>query len=477
MRARLLLAPVLLAGCGIETLFVNAGHDPYERPASKVMGTAPEEIPPEQMAILDGEGLELEPFLFEKQGTAFEMRLPSSRYAMLRMRARSGNMELRAIVPAVNEESEIAGIDLDARNMTETLIVEARLSADGTSLDRVTPEAYLGTRNLIRAGLDTPGSDTQRLLQMVERFITMKYDPALSISDPQFFRVPEFCRTTDVEPPCPGTPLEGTDYVRRTSAIEPGFIARNPFDYAGDGVVRNDSIPFDTLLARVAESYRPAGCPDPERIRVVFTVDFNEGAKNGNCGTSDRFKWATDRPGKSMYFVGWIYDGSAGLPPSDINDPQWGILLGSSTPNVIPMYDDGTNGDETAGDGIWSIYFDLPKSQPGRVFRMGYKYTWGTQGAVWSGSEEWPGNSRILEVVDDNGDDFVYRRDVFGDEATNKDKSNLNLRGTGSIDWTTDLHMCGVPESHENEYDNASCMCGSVLTPDWIGPLTVTCTQ
>jgi hypothetical protein len=71
----------------------------------------------------------------------------------------------------------------------------------------------------------------------------------------------------------------------------------------------------------------------------------------------------------------------------------------------------------------------------------------------------------------------VYRHDVFGDEATNKDKSNLNLTGRGTIDWTTDLHSCGTPESHENEFDNNACTCGSVLTPDWIGPLTVTCTQ
>jgi hypothetical protein len=468
---------LLLAGCGIEGLLLNSGHDAYERPASKVIGTAPEQIPAEQIAIIDGAGTELEPFQFERQGAGFEMRLPSSRYAMLRVRARSGNLELRALVPAVNEESEIAGVDLDARNMTETLIVEARLSADGSSLGRVTPDAYLGTRMLIRAGLDMVGSETHQLLLMVERFIAMKYDPSISVMEPQFFNVPVFCRTTDVEPPCEGTPLEGTDWVRRTSPIDPGFIARNPFDYAGDGLNRNDSEAFDGLLARVAQSYRPAGCPDPERIRVVFTVDFNEGAKNGNCGNINRFKWATDRPGKSMFFVGWIYDGSAGLQPSDISDPQYAMLMGSSTPNVIPMYDDGTNGDETAGDNIWSIYFDLPRAQPGRVFRMGYKYTWGTQGAVWSGSEEWPGNSRILEVVDDNGDDFVYRHDVFGDEATNKDKSNLSNRGTGSIDWTTDLHGCGTPESHENEFDNNSCMCGSVLTPDWIGPLTVTCTQ
>ncbi len=288
-----------------------------------------------------------------------------------------------------------------------------------------------------------------------------KFDPLQSASQPSFFNVPRF----------------DDKYAVKDSAIDSGFIALNPFDYAGDGRPHHDSEAFDTKLAEVAKLYRPLGCPDPDHIRVVFTVDFNEGGKSGNCGTINRFTWAKDKPGKSMFFVGWIYDGSAGLPASDITDPTVAKAMGSSTPNTIPMYDDGTNGDKTAGDNIWTITFDVPRSSAGHVLRIGYKFTWGTAGAQWSGSEEWPGNSRILEVVDDNADNFVYRHDVFGDEATNKDKSNLSLNGTGSITWTTDLHNCGTPESHENKYDNNSCKCGDVITPKWIGPLTVTCTK
>jgi hypothetical protein len=78
-------------------------------------------------------------------------------------------------------------------------------------------------------------------------------------------------------------------------------------------------------------------------------------------------------------------------------------------------------------------------------------------------------------VVDDNGDDFVYRRDSFGDESTNKDKANSL---GGSISWTSDLQDCGTPTTHENLYNNATCDCDeAVPTPDWLGPLTVRCTQ
>lgn len=461
-----------LGGCGIENIFNNAGHDQDDRPASKITGAVPADVTLDKLSLIDGDGNVVVPFQSTLVDGQFEMRLPSSKYAMLRLKTDIGNIELRSIAPGVNEESAIGGVDIDNRNMTETLITEARLSADGDTFKKVTPDAYQGTRELIRAGLDNPGP-TQDLLNMVNAFMT-RYDPESSQPDPSFFVRPVFCRPA-IDETCTGVPILG-DYVVKTSAIDPSYILRNPLDFVGDGRARIYSDDFDKKLAEVAMLYRPAGCPDPDRIRVVFTVDFNDGAKDGNCNTTNRFKWATDKPGKSMFFVGWIYDGSAGLDPSDVQDPNVAKLLGSSTPNTVPMYDDGTNGDQTAGDNIWSVTFDLPRGNPpDTVLRIGYKYTWGTAGSPWTGTEEWPGNSRILEVVDDNGDDFVYRHDVFGDEATDKDKSNAGSKST--LDWDTDMHGCGTPETHENKYDNNSCTCGSVLTPKWLGPLTVTCTQ
>lgn len=80
-------------------------------------------------------------------------------------------------------------------------------------------------------------------------------------------------------------------------------------------------------------------------------------------------------------------------------------------------------------------------------------------------------------MVDDNADHIVYRRDVFGDEATNKDCSNLNLYGSGSITWTTDLHGCG-PETHESRYDYATgkCLANYPAPPKPVGPVNVACT-
>jgi hypothetical protein len=454
---------VALAGCGLENLFSNETRNDYPRPTSAISGKAAWNAAAAAVySAVDGDFNPVPPFQtsYDAATSTYQMNLPSSKYTWLIAQGRSGNMLLSSIVPQIGVETVLRGVDLDARSTTETMIVAARLSADGLKFKQLTPGVYLGTRAAIQAAMDVPGP-TQDLLKMVQRLMAA-FDKDLTGGDPAFFQFPAYDK----------------NYLLKSSAIAPGYLGRHPNDYTGTNIQEVDSVKFDAQLAKVAKaSPSPAGCPDPTKIRLVFTVDFNSGTLNGNCGNIDRLKWAVDKPGKQMFFVGWIH------LDSQVQDPAINNMLGSSTPNTIPMYDDGTNGDEKAGDNIWTLVFDVPRT-PGKILRVGYKYTWGTQGAQWSGSEEWPGNSRILEVVDDNGDNIVWRRDVFGDEATNKDKSNLNLSGNGSITWTTDLHGCGTPETHENQYDNSAaahphnqCTCLPVATPKAVGPINRACTS
>ena len=457
------LSALALAGCGLEELFANQLHDDYPRPASAVSGAATwSGAEKAKFAAVDGDLNPIAPFLtsYDATTSTYQMNLPSSKYTWVIAQGRSGNMLLSNIVPVLGQETVLTGVDLNARRTTETLIVAARLGADGLKFKQLTPSVYLGTRAAIQAGMDVPGP-TQDLLHMVER-IMAKFDKDLTGGDPAFFNIPVYDK----------------DYKVKTSAIMPGYLARHPVDYAGSGL-EVDSLKFDAQVAQAAKiSPSPAGCPDPTRVRLIFSVDFNSGTLDGNCSNLDRFKWAKDAPGKSMFFVGFIH------VDSEVQDPAINSILGASTPNTIKMYDDGTNGDEKAGDNIWTVAFDVPRN-PNKVLRVGYKYTWGTQGAQWSGSEEWPGNSRLLEVIDDNGDSIVWRRDVFGDEATNKDKSNLysGPGGNGVVTFTTDQHGCGTPESHENKYDNSAaahdhnqCKCLPVPTPKAIGPINRACT-
>lgn len=483
MKTRTLIGSVCLlalAGCGLEGFIPNAKHRQYDRPASTIRGRVPWATAdaPLKLAVIDGAGVELAPFWISLENGRYEIRLPSARYSMLRVRAEAGNLVARAIVPYVGEESAVEGVDLDARGITEDLIVEASLSAQATGLGLVTPAAFAGdprlhtgARSLIRDAFDatsatTVQAATQALLHMVERILA-KTDVYSGVLDPTFFREPQYL----------------SSFAVTTSALDGPVLFQPPavpFDYDGVTGVETSADKFDRKLAEVASYPRfdPTGCVDPRHVRAVFSVDFNAGALNGNCGAIDRFKWAKDAPGKRMYFVGWIHKESA------VQDPAINTLVGASTPNQIPMYDDGTNGDEVAGDNIWTISFDLPYD-PARPLRLGYKYTWGFRGALWNGSEEWPGNSRIIEIRDLNGDGFVTRRDVFGDEATNKDNANLNLTGPGVISWDTVILGAAagctwggvpIPEAREMPATlHSACTCTSWPTPHSIGPLKVAC--
>lgn len=475
------LSLVLLAGCGLENMFSNSFHDDYDRPASKIRGKAAwAGAKISQISVTDSAGNPLTPFLSSLVNGVYELRLPSTKYNMLVVHASAGNVMLRAIVPSIGEESVADNVDLDAVNMTETLLVEAKLAHDGDSLTKVTGSAYVGTRNLIRGDILSSGP-TNTFYKMVVAFLG-QYN---RFGTAQLFFV---------------TPEVDSSYAVKTSPIDPSFFVQNPFDYTGSGTGETSSARFDAAMVAAAKLYRPPGCPDPAHVRVVFTADFNDGALSGNCQKVNKFLWATNKPGKQMYFVGWTFtQDSCGNDASEVQDAAIDTALGNAAPNNIPMYDDGTNGDEVAGDGIWTVAFNLPYDT-GKKLRIGYKYTWGFRGAVWTGSEEWPGNSRILEVVDDGpfkpdpvtgaltSDHIVYRRDVFGDEATNKDCSNgsFHVPPTGGIDWKTDLHGCGSPDSHESTYDNATCKCKDFgpnhsdpypAPPPAVVPLNVACSS
>jgi len=73
--------------------------------------------------------------------------------------------------------------------------------------------------------------------------------------------------------------------------------------------------------------------------------------------------------------------------------------LGEWVPNKIRMYDDGSNGDEKAGDNVWTISIRVPAGT-----QLEYKFT--NSGAVgsWDPGEEFPGLHRTLQVEKNPGE-------------------------------------------------------------------------
>jgi len=225
---------------------------------------------------------------------------------------------------------------------------------------------------------------------------------------------------------------------------------------------------FEEALAGAIEGFEFETCFSDKKIRAVFILDFSGQDKDGNCQTIDRFKWASDLPGKKVYFTGGVHKETAicggektshCLAKEDLDETNQ--KLGYWIPNRVEMFDDGTHGDFKAGDGLFTVVFDLPyipaaTSPDKKGLRIGYKYTYGFPSQGWTESEEWPGNQRILEIEDVTGDHIVVRYDLFGDETSNKDKANLLSPvngGCGVNKWENEKIEGCSSDTLENEFD------------------------
>jgi alpha-amylase/alpha-mannosidase (GH57 family) len=67
--------------------------------------------------------------------------------------------------------------------------------------------------------------------------------------------------------------------------------------------------------------------------------------------------------------------------------------LGNWIPNKVRLYDDGSHGDQVAGDNIWTIEIALPVGA-----EINYKYTNSGAEGNWNPGEEFPGVNRKIQV-------------------------------------------------------------------------------
>ncbi|RME05248.1 MAG: hypothetical protein D6812_03515, partial [Deltaproteobacteria bacterium] len=385
------------------------------------------------------------------EGRDFTLDLPPNvDYRNLQISASAGNITLFTLVPEVRNDTTVEIGTLGPESTATFLLLQARLAIGCLSLAQLPPERTAAAWGVIEATARNGEGATATFFAVVDRLI----------------------RTYGDETAEGGPIFVPFSFVLETNTLSGGlsedFLATGTVDYDGDG--QPDPSP-EAFLALVESAVRTE-IPFPEDfgadyvlIRVVMTTNLNEGQKDGNCATIDRFKWVNPDPGDSVFFTGGIHE------DSPIQDDAIHEMLGAWTPNEIPMFDDGTNGDEVANDGIWTIVFDLPIG-----LRFGYKYTYGKAGEGWTGTEEWPGNSRILEVVDVNGDGFVVRNDNFADEATNKDKVNLNQNGDGTLAWDDDWNGDGIPDTRERPDDtDGDCIPDTWHTPGNLEPIASAC--
>jgi hypothetical protein len=272
------------------------------------------------------------------------------------------------------------------------------------------------------------------------------------------------------------------------------FLVAAQLDYTGDGLINLSTNAFEAALSAAAAEILIAGCSTGDRMTVVFMSDLNEGNRDRNCGVISPFKNAKPEEGKTLYITGGMFTSEPGAqtPTCEsgagsetcLTSGEWAEVnskLGSWIPNTVAMRDDGEGGDNVAGDNVWTAVFELPYIATGgkeKGVRIGYKYTYGYQGQGWTGTEEWPGNNRIMEIEDANGDGIVVRYDYFADETSNKNVANLNngLCGSTKNPWPEQAAAGCFTDTGENELDSdGDCVVDSwpiagTVVPDCVEP-------
>jgi len=181
---------------------------------------------------------------------------------------------------------------------------------------------------------------------------------------------------------------EGSDWFWWYGSDQQAPGGDDPFDVA-----------FRTHLNNVYEFARAAGGSMPEREFAPILLGREGGQVAGAAGGT----MAQSIPTRSFLFS---CDARHVTVPGAISIAGNLSVLGEWTPNAILMYDDGTNGDRTPGDGIWSLRVEVPINST-----ILYKYTNSGQRGSWEPGDEAPGSNRTLIVTDDGP---AVIEDTFG---------------------------------------------------------------
>ena len=453
-----------LTSCGLEGVFSELGDTDNVQPVSGLRGSLMRSLNTGErqgtLTYLNSLGQEVEPYDVEIGTDRYAVDLFSETYERGKLIGQLGEIRFERYIPALPPESVTEELDLDADARAIALMIDTYLAAFEKPISTIAPDNMARATERMEEMFETqtPGRQVRDTVQLF-------LETALEQGTRSIFNRPDFRVEVRDDPNTPGSTI--TELFANRSTINPEWLSIRGLDTSTGA--------FDRALGQAAIDLKLEGCPDPDFITAIFEVDFNEGQLSANCSVINRDKWlrGVSDPGKRMYFVGGIHEDSPVPQDSTLRSEINGMLgnRGGWTPNTVPMFDDGTHGDETANDGIWTVSFVLPRGT-----RMGYKYTWGVQGVLWAGTEEWPGNQHILEIVDVNGDNFVRRRDNFGDETTNKDRSNAYSRGTGSVTWDTDANQDGFLDARELPLDQDNdCTLDEFITPTSVAPATVDC--
>ncbi len=481
------LVLVLLAACNLDGLLLTelsrGDNRPMPEPAPQTVAGEVTGGAGAAMSVLGADGKALAGV----QATAaakgeFALTLPGDvGLANSLISARLGGKHWLALVPSLPPQASVLA---PARQVRIDALSPGALQVD----DVTTAMSLLVVAKLRAMGQGLPGaaqsgvSDT--LIELHKKITAADADPAL-------LQVVAAVARVRSQAPAAATVSEGSwDIAGSGSLLRTALVAGHAIDLDGDGAADPTTAKFDALVAAALGAFSFKACYVPDRIRVVLQTRFvAAGGKNANCdATFDPYLWTNKADGKMVFVTGGIHKDSqmcsGAVGPTCLTQAQVdaaNAVLGNWVPNQARMYDDGTHGDAAAGDGTWTLALELPYIEPAdgvAPVRIAYKFTYGKPAQGWTDSEEFPGNQRLLELVDVNGDRIVTRFDLFADETTNKDKKNGNDQGCGEVHWVgVDKKGC-LHDVRERKVDlDGDCIVDAWPNPGTAGPLAIPCAK
>ncbi len=179
--------------------------------------------------------------------------------------------------------------------------------------------------------------------------------------------------------------------------------------YGGDQTAPAGDTPFDQgFLAHLRNIYRfgsRAGGTFPERtFAPILTAGGTAGGGLTGATTGKGAMAKGDVPEREVLFM---CDASHERVTSAIYIVGELPALGAWQPNVVAMRDDGQEGDEHAGDGIWTIRITLPAGT-----RIAYKYTNSGSSGQWMPGDESAQRNRTVVIEESSNPSII--RDTFG---------------------------------------------------------------
>lgn len=479
------VAAVCVQACAVDGLLLSAltGESNARLPApapQTIVGEGPASA---NVSILGSDGQALDKltatadakgrFLVELEGTA------SLNAAAIQ--ARVGRKQWLALVPSLPAQPtvlapprtfDVADLSpgaqrVDLASTTLAVLIAGKLRSQGMTLSAASPDALVKT-----------------LIALSKDLLAGK--PELNAVAAQVGCVLLAAEAT----PTQAAPELPFDVSGAGPVLRQAYLSQNPVPAACEGVGPVTASSFQATLDAATATFAFDACFSPDRIQVVILTKLQEGAKDGNCQPINPFLWAAKGTSKQVFLTGGIHKDSAvcskGAPPPCLSDADVDAAnqaLGNWVPNKVPMYDDGSHGDAVGGDGVWTFALALPYwpvvgSAAG--VRLAYKFTYGAPGQGWTEAEEFPGNQRILELADVNGDHRIARFDFFGDETGNKDKKNAltpDHGGCGTVTWLSDpAGSCVQSDAREKPVDlDGDCLVDGWPPVNAVAPLTIPC--